>query len=204
MADLARASVEAILGGQHASGAYIASPTFLTYRFAWIRDGTFVARALDAVGEHESAEAFHRFVARTVERHRHKVEALEKTTELPRGAPPDELVLHTRFTLDGDEATEPWSNFQLDGYGFWLAGLAAHLDETGADAGAFGPAVDLVARYLIRPWDRPCWSCWEEHADRRHPTTVAAVAAGLARAALLLGEPRFGDAPSEPGRRPRR
>lgn len=186
--------MEAILEGQDDSGAYVASPTFPTYRFAWIRDGTFVAHAMDAVGEHESAEAFHRFVARAVERYRHKIEALEKTTELPAGEPPDEVVLHTRYTLDGTEGTEPWSNFQLDGYGFWLSGLAEHVERTGSDAEPYLPAADLVARYLVRLWDRPCWSCWEEHADRRHPTTVAAVGAGLARAARLLDAPELGEA----------
>jgi GH15 family glucan-1,4-alpha-glucosidase len=188
MTDLDRASVEVIRRGQHASGGYVAALGYPTYRYAWVRDGTFAAQAMDAVGEHESAAAFHRFVAGAVERSRPKVEALGRTEPAGDGVPPDEVVLHTRFTLEGEEGTEPWSNFQLDGYGFWLSGLAMHLEATGADARPFLPAVDLVSRYLAVLWERPCWSCWEEHPDRRHPTTLAAVAAGLRRAAALLDD----------------
>ena len=33
-------AVEVLLSGQAASGAFVAAPTYPTYRFAWLRDGT--------------------------------------------------------------------------------------------------------------------------------------------------------------------
>src|SRR5690606_25866372 len=56
-----------IAEGQAPSGAYIASPNFPQYNFAWLRDGAYCALAMDAVGERPSAEAFHAWVARVVE-----------------------------------------------------------------------------------------------------------------------------------------
>ncbi len=48
---LARRSLDIIRAGQAPSGAFVASPTFSQYGFAWLRDGSFIAEALDLVGE---------------------------------------------------------------------------------------------------------------------------------------------------------
>jgi len=184
--DLYRGSLDVMARGQARSGAFVASPTFPTYRFCWIQDGAFVALAMDEAGEHDSAAAFHRWVAGVVARRRSTVERLEQ-------GPPDVLteadVLHTRYTLDGDDGTEPWSNFQLHGYGEWLSALARHLGGARTPPGEFLSAVNLVVRYLALLWDRPCYDCWEEFPDRIHPATLANVAGGLRRAATLLDDP---------------
>ena len=59
-------SLEIIRAGQHESGAYVASPDFGVYGYAWLRDGSFVADAMSRAGERESAEAFFDWAARIV------------------------------------------------------------------------------------------------------------------------------------------
>jgi GH15 family glucan-1,4-alpha-glucosidase len=120
--DLDCASVEVMARGQHPSGAYVASPTCPTYRYSWIQDGAFIALAMDEAGEHRSAAAFHRWVAGVVGRRRSTIERLERE-------PPHELmdaeILHTRYTVEGEEATEPGptssSTGTASGYPRWPA-----------------------------------------------------------------------------------
>ena len=52
-------SVSRILANQTPSGAIVASPDFTQYHYSWLRDGSFVAYALDVVGAHEAAERYH-------------------------------------------------------------------------------------------------------------------------------------------------
>ena len=91
-------------------------------------------------------------------------------------APDDHL--HTRYTLDGREAEEPWWTFQLDGYGAWLWALAAHL-ERGGSPPATMRGVELTVRYLTAFWDQPSYDWWEENIEQRHVSTLASVWAGL-------------------------
>src|ERR671922_2669011 len=115
--DLITASLEVIAAGQHASGAYIAAPSYPVYAYAWLRDGAFCAYAMDLHRHGESADAFHRFVSSTVLGHRDLFRAAAAGNPTVGDMPP------TRYTLDGrleDGAEEPWPNFQLDGYGTWL------------------------------------------------------------------------------------
>ena len=138
---------------------------------------------MDQAQAHESAHAFHRWTSRTVLQQQSKIAALEAEPATPLD---DRTTLHARFTAEGTEGTEPWPNFQLDGYGFWLSSLAHHVSHTPSDPGEFLEAVELITRYLMLLWDRPCFDCWEEFPNHRHPTTIAAVAAGLRNAAALL------------------
>lgn len=188
-------SVDIILAGQAESGAFIASPNFATYRYAWLRDGAYCARALDVVGRTAEADRFHRWVERTLLRHRAQAESAIE--DLGAGRLPEmERMLPTRYALDGDlehpleDDDEPWPNFQLDGYGTWLHELGAHqmrADSTDFDA----EAVELAARYLAAAWDADCYDCWEEFGDGQHASTLAAIAAGLRAAARLLDNPAF-------------
>lgn len=185
-------SVEVLRAGQARSGAYIASPGFPVYRYAWLRDGSFCAYAMDLVGEPESASRFHFWVAGTLERHRDRIESL--IDRIAAGdVPAPEEMLPTRFTLAGQVepiGAEPWPNFQLDGYGMWLWALEQHLGN-GASRPILARAVDLCARYLEAAWPMPCWSCWEEFDDGEHTATLAAVAAGFEAASRLLDQPRY-------------
>lgn len=188
-------SLKVILDHQADSGAFAASPDFETYRYCWLRDGAFIAHALDRYGHHIEAARFHQWVAATIERYAFKVDALAaqiESGEVSADKPPsDDVTLHTRFTLDGEEAGEEWGNFQLDGYGFWLTSLAGHLTQTGADSTPYRNAVQLAARYLTMTWNYPCYDCWEEYPTAVHSTTVGAVAQGLASAARLLDDPEI-------------
>lgn len=183
-------SVEVIRAGQHDAGAYVACPTYETYRYAWLRDGAFCAYAMDLSGQRDSAAAFHRWVARTLLAHRDRVERAIRAAATPEHLP---LMLPTRFTLLGQEeepGAEAWPNFQLDGYGTWLWALRDHAGRGGVvDADTYA-AADLASRYLQAAAALPCYDCWEEFGQRRHTSTKAAVAAGLRAAAQLLDDPK--------------
>jgi GH15 family glucan-1,4-alpha-glucosidase len=177
---LARRSVDVLRAGQARSGAFIASPSYPTYGYAWLRDGAFCAHALDVVGERDAAAAFHRWVARSIESHRDLIESA--VHRVGNGeTPPHDAMPPARYTLDGTlerADDEPWPNFQVDGYGMWLWALAEHLDGRAPDP-ELARTVDLVLRYLSASWRLGCFNCWEEYDGGEHASTLAAVAAGL-------------------------
>ncbi len=178
--DLNSRSIDIILQNQADSGAYVASPAFPQYAYCWLRDGSFIGYAMDRVGEHQSSRAFLSWVAGVLHRHSAKVErVLEK---LEHGMPiGEDEYLHTRFTLDGEEAEGHWENFQLDGYGTWLWALAQHTRLTGdaAFVREVAGSIELTTRYLSALWRVPSYDCWEENRDYLHPYTLAAAFAGL-------------------------
>jgi len=178
LGDLLEQSIEILKKHQAPTGAFPAAPYFSPYRYVWLRDGTFVAWALDWVGEREAAGAFYSFMSRTVLRHSYKIErALERAS---RGhALDDTTCLHTRYTLEGEEGEEPWGNFQLDGYGTFLWGLAHHLRTGGRLREEYTTVIPEITRYLCGLWKVPCLDCWEEKGDCLHPSTLAAIYGGL-------------------------
>lgn len=179
MDNLYTRSIEIILNNQHASGAYIASPNFDTYQYCWFRDGAFIAYAMDLVGEHSSAARFHDWAANTVNK---RADVVERTIAKIRHGKTLGVneILHTRYTVDGQEAYEKWPNFQLDGFGTWLWAVSEHqrLNRTELP-GSWLQATQLVANYLTALWKFPCYDCWEEFPDQVHPHTLAAIYAGL-------------------------
>lgn len=191
---LVQRSIEVLLSGQARSGAFVASPGFAVYRYAWLRDGAFCAHALDVAGEHAGAAAWHGWVARSVESHRTLIASA--TQRVARGeTPPAEAMPPARYTLDGrrehdENGDEPWPNFQIDGYGMWLWALELHLGGRPLPADARA-TVELVAAYLDATWHLESFSCWEELDGGEHASTLGAVFAGLAAAARLLDEPRW-------------
>lgn len=181
MTDLREKSIEVILDNQAESGAYVASPSFPTYRYSWFRDGAFIAHALGVVGEHASASRFHEWAA-TVIRDRADVanRAIEKAVN---GTPLTESdYLHTRYTVDGQEADgegEGWPNHQLDGFGTWLWALEKHRLRGARIPEDADHAANLAARYLSALWNTPCYDLWEEYPNQIHSYTLAAIHAGL-------------------------
>ena len=178
--DLYRRSIQVILQNQADSGAYIASPNFLSYAYCWLRDGSFIAHAMDRVGEYSSARAFFQWVDRTIRCYAWKVDRV--LDKLEKGQPlGDSDYLHTRYTLEGEEAASEWWNFQLDGYGTWLWALAEHVTITGDTAllNEVAESVQITVRYLSVLWMLPNYDCWEEHPQYIHPHTLAAIYAGL-------------------------
>ena len=181
---LANRSVGIIEAGQAPSGAYVAPPNFPVYRFSWLRDGAFIADAMSRAGRVESAEAFFDWCSGVLVARRSRVQSL--IARKRDGAPvdPSEL-LHCRYTLDGQEATEDWWNFQLDGYGSWLWALVAHGERSARPLARYRDAIALTVAYLAAFWDEPSYDWWEENSDRRHTSTLAALYGGLAAAARV-------------------
>ncbi|MCL6451119.1 MAG: hypothetical protein K6T75_07510 [Acetobacteraceae bacterium] len=176
-----------LLAQQEPGGAFLAAPTFPPYRYCWLRDGSFIAYALDRAGQGAASRRFHLWAADVVLRRRDRIEALVEARAQGRPLDP-RLFLHTRYSALGEEGTEPWGNFQLDGYGAWLWALERHVALSWAGGGSGGHARDgealsaaasLVVRYLAALWDQPCFDPWEEYPDRRHVATLAAVYGGL-------------------------
>lgn len=190
-------SMAVIEAGQAPGGAFVASPTFSQYGYAWLRDGAFVAEALDLVGRLDSSARFHGWVARLVLSNARGMARAMAAARAGRLPDPDEY-LHCRYTLDGRVGDEQWPNFQLDGPGIWLWSLAHHVEQGGRLHPEGLEATALVARYLAAMWMLPCADAWEESPDRVHTSTLAAVLAGLRAAAALsrglANEPDLGQA----------
>lgn len=178
--DLRQKSIAVIESNQLSSGGLVACPTFDNYKYSWLRDGTFIAYAMDRVGRHDVAERFYRWVSRAVSRYEDRVEALIAKSRAGITIEHDEH-LHTRYKLDGSEGQEGWPNFQLDGYGAWLWGLSEHARSTGKLhlLEEFRPAINVTIRYLLEFWPVPNHDCWEEFGDRVHPSTLACIYGGL-------------------------
>jgi GH15 family glucan-1,4-alpha-glucosidase len=191
MPDLYTHSIALIRAHQSPNGAYVASPTFPTYHYCWFRDGTYIAYAMDLVGEHASARRFYDWAAAMVAS---RAAAVERAiAAAPYGQPAPADLLDTRYTLDGAVGTDDWPNFQLDGFGTLLWGMQQHLAAAHSPLpDAWRPAVQLLARYLGALWQLPCYDCWEEFGDKIHTATLAALYGGLCAAAALLGD----DAPA--------
>ena len=181
---LVRRSVEIIAEHQDAGGAYLASPTFPVYRYSWLRDGSFIADAMSRAGAVASADAFFAWCAGVVTDRADRIRSLVERAS--HGAPiAAGEHLPTRFSVDGGEAGEEWWDFQLDGYGTWMWALDAHARRHERPVDSLLPAVGLCAEYLSVFWPEPCYDWWEEHADGVHPSTLAAVGAGLRSAAAM-------------------
>jgi isomaltose glucohydrolase len=151
--NLAARSVEVILAGQSPTGGYVAAPTFEQYRYAWLRDGCFVADAMREAGEVESCDRFLDWCARIVMRD-------------PRGP------FDARYTLEGEPDSSDWPHRQIDGWGLFLGTIrrrgSARWDEPAAH----------VARWLRQVWEEPSVDWWEER-EGVHAVTLWCVGNGL-------------------------
>jgi GH15 family glucan-1,4-alpha-glucosidase len=175
---LAHHSLAVIRAGQAASGAYVASPNFLVYRYCWLRDGAFIADAMSRAGEIASAEAFFGWCAGVLVERRPQVEKLLALRAAGEPIPTFDF-LHTRYTLEGRESDAEWENFQLDGYGAWLWALDEHRKRHGRSIEPFVAGAALSAAYVAVFWTHPSYDWWEENPEHRHTSTLAAMAAGL-------------------------
>jgi GH15 family glucan-1,4-alpha-glucosidase len=182
-------SVEILLRCQSPSGAYIAALNYPTYAYCWLRDGSFIAYALIAAGRSDSALEFLRWCARTVSARRADLGALEAKLSAGAATGPEDF-LPARYGLDGEPLRDAWPNCQIDGYGAWLWCLGEWHRAVGATclAQEFRPAAELTLRYLSLAWRLPCSDCWEENADKVHPSTLACVFGGLEALEALAPE----------------
>jgi len=180
--DLLSNSIKIIKSNQHDSGAFIASPSFPTYHYCWLRDGSFIAYAMDIAGEFETAERYFHWVNDVINRYSIKVDELERKIANRDAVLPGDF-LHTRYTLEGFEDTQDknWGNFQIDGYGNWLWALVKHIQLTGRFSllSEFSDSINTTIKYLALVWRNPNYDCWEEHPEYIHPYSLGAVYAGF-------------------------
>ena len=139
------------------------------YRYTWVRDGSFSARALSDLGFRDEAEAFARWV----------------TDRLAAG--PTELgePMHIMYRVDGtfdllEEELPHWEGYrqsapvrigngaaeqlQLDIYGEFLYSLAGTEHLRSAEGQA---AVARLLDWLVEHWRRPDEGIWETRGGRR-------------------------------------
>ncbi len=181
MANLQQTSIDVIKQNQAPSGAFIACPDFPPYRYSWLRDGSFIAYAMDRTGEHEAARRFYRWVNALILRQRDRITTLVE--KIGNGCPLSAGdFLPARYRADGTECGDAWPNFQLDGYGTWLWGLAEHLVRTGESGllEEMRAGIDMTIEYLRFCWQLPNYDCWEEHGNQMHTSTLICLAGGLA------------------------
>ena len=188
--ELHQRSIDIIKKNQNQSGSYIASPNFDAYAYSWLRDGSFIAAAMDMVGEYRSAQAFHHWVGQIVQRYRDKIGKIQKSINTGQTLN-DNDFLFTRYSLDGyeDLTDEGWGNFQYDGYGTWLWALCEHYRLTGDRkliSDVWQSVQDALA-YLRVVWRLPSYDCWEEHPELLHPYSLACVYGGM-QSALALAQ----------------
>ena len=177
--DLARHSHAVITAHQDEGGAYPASPTFSAYRgYAWLRDGSFTAEGISRYGDVASADKFHDWVCRVLASRRGQVDDLLALKATGAEVPLDRM-LPTRFTFAGKDGSDPWWDFQTDGYGMWLWSVVTHSQRHGRDAGRWLPGIEVAVDFTTAFWDLPCYDWWEEHVEHRHTSTLGAIHGGL-------------------------
>lgn len=185
-------SIRLILHNQADSGAYLASPGFAPYRYAWLRDGTFTAYAMNRAGRHESASRFYRWCDRTIRRHADKArQAIAQAREQKMDRQGlRSLLLHARYTVEGEEVGGEWGSSQLDGFGTWLWGLTEHIRLSGENGllEQCSTSIALTLDYLEACWQLPTFDCWEEAGDQVHPSTLSAIYGGVKAMEPLLPE----------------
>lgn len=177
---LGRASRDLIADLQDPGGAYPACPTFSAYRgYAWLRDGSFTADGMSRIGQDDSADRYHDWVAGVLADRADRVADI--AIAMRDGAEPDgALLLPTRYTLDGRDGSDPWWDYQTDGYGTWLWSLAAHARRHRRDPARWLAGIEVCVDYLCAVGEGACYDWWEEHREQRHTSTLAAVYGGLA------------------------
>ncbi|CAI9403178.1 glycoside hydrolase family 15 protein [Nocardioides sp. T2.26MG-1] len=178
-ADLAVTSHRVITRHQDPGGAYPASPDFSAYAgYSWLRDGAFTAEGVSRYGDAGSAGRFHDWAARTLARRRGQVDGLLAVAR-EGGTPARSDMLPTRFTFAGEDGTDEWWDFQTDGYGTWLWAVVTFARRHGQGLDRWRGGIEVAVDYLTAFWSAPCYDWWEEHAEHRHVSTLAAIHGGL-------------------------
>lgn len=178
-------SLALIVRSQSTNGAFVASPSYETYRFCWLRDGAFIAHAASLGGAAQSAEQFFDWCSDAVLQQSTRVRKLVEQSQAGHPVPVSDHP-PARFALDGSDAADDWPRFQPDGYGAWMWALGEHVRRhDGVEVGRYRDAVRLCVEYLAEVWDRPSFDWWEEHPGSVHLETVAAIRAGLESAVHL-------------------
>ena len=176
--DLVQSSIRIIGENQSSTGGYLASPNFSVYNYSWFRDGAFIAHAMSITCERESARSFHNWAAENINKRAIKVSDLIERNKKGLAIDPEEH-LHCRYSTNGDESDEDWTNFQLDGFGTWLWAVN-EFRKSGEDlTPAIIEAASILIPYLNTFWKSPSFDWWEESFGEIHVSTIGCIAAGL-------------------------
>jgi GH15 family glucan-1,4-alpha-glucosidase len=175
---LREASIRIIKENQADSGAYIASPNFGVYNYSWFRDGAFIADAMSECDENESALAFHSWATRIIIEREEKIASLIRRAKLGEEISVDEH-LHCRYTTDGKESDESWTNLQLDGFGTWIWSLDKYVQRGNELPIVTYRAVESLIGYLITFWNIETYDWWEESYGHQHVANLGSIAVGL-------------------------
>ena len=162
------------------------APTYPVYRFSWLRDGAFIADAMSRAGRPDSADAFFGWCARVARRTGPSASPTwsrgrraASTCPTPNCCrPATRSTARTTPTRGGTSS----STGTAPGSGPWPRTPAATVGPVDPYLAAVRSTVD----YLDAFGDRPCFDWWEEHAEHRHTSTLAAISGGLRAAAELL------------------
>lgn len=172
------ASVRIISAHQSSTGGYVASPNFAVYNYSWFRDGAFIAYAMALVGEVESATEFHMWAAENINKRAEKITDLIERNKKELPIDPEEH-LHCRYSLDGSESAEDWTNFQLDGFGTWLWAVNEYRNDGNSLNQEIIKAAEKLIPYLSEFWATPSYDWWEESFGEQHVSTLGCISAGL-------------------------
>lgn len=178
--DVFEASIRVIKSNQSDTGAYIASPNFGEYNFSWFRDGSFIANSMALIGEIESAKKFHGWAGRVISQRAGKIQSLIERHQRGETIGVEEH-LDCRYTLDGEEGAEFWTNLQLDGFGTWLWSLDEFFKIGGVLDAEILMAADLIAEYIAEFWEIESFDWWEESFGHQHVSTLGSIGTGLLR-----------------------
>lgn len=134
------------------------------YRFTWLRDGAFTARALHDVGHEEERERFTKWLLATLGERAEQMRimyTISGSAELPER----ELV-----QLEGYRGSSPVRigngaahQRQLDVYGE----VVEYLHATKPDVRAW-PIVRSIAEWVVQHWREPDQGIWEMRCEPRH------------------------------------
>lgn len=171
-------SLRIIRDNQSLTGGYLASPNFAVYNYSWFRDGAFISHAMSISGDMESALAFHHWAAENINKRRMKVFDLIERGIKGQSIDPEEH-LHCRYSTDGDESHEEWTNFQLDGFGTWLWALNEFRKKGSTLDPKFLSAAEILIPYLNTFWRSHSFDWWEESFGQVHISTLGCIASGL-------------------------
>ena len=184
------ASVASILRNQEENGAFVASPDFAQYHYCWLRDGSFIAYALDQVGEHTRGKPIPRVGQPGGWGHQRPdrpCDRLASTRQAAASGPHAACPLcPRRFDCCRRLAELPDRWLRHLAVGSWSASRSAPV-RTGFRRD-FRPSVERVGRYLDAFALSACFDVWEENGSALHTSTLACVYGGLTAAARLLDD----------------
>lgn len=180
MINFRQRSIDIILQNQHHTGSYVSCPNYERYKNCWVRDGSYIAYAMDVAGYHDSSNRYFDWTNAIIMKYSNKIaKIIYRTKE-------NKVLLNSdylsqRYTLDGEEVDDEWPNFQLDGFGVWLWSMCKHIQITNDSTLylKYNVSINLITQYLLNLWNKPCYDCWEEKENNIHTSTLACIYGGL-------------------------